>query len=67
MKSAKRKRETRSIGGVTASMSQISLSNLLPKKRQRSIALGDVAEEKSVDKSTSNYKPKYLKVSDYNH
>ena len=62
-KSVKRKRESRTTN-VTTSMSQISLSNL-PKKRQHTTVMGDVVEEKRVDKSTSdNSKPKYLKVPD---
>lgn len=42
----------------------MSLSNL-PNKRQRSTTMSDaVVEEKNVDKSTSDHKPKYLKVPD---
>ena len=64
MKPSKRKRETRP-NGITASMSQISISNP-PKKRQRSMAKAGVTVEKTnhIDQSTSNNKPKYLKVPD---
>ncbi|CAF1615573.1 unnamed protein product, partial [Didymodactylos carnosus] len=58
----KRKRDTRP-AGVTASMSQMSLSNL-PSKRQRSTTMGDVAEETVANRSASENKPKYLKVPD---
>ena len=58
----KRKRDTRP-AGVTASLSQMSLSSL-PSKRQRSTTMADVAEETVVNRSTSENEPKYLKVPD---
>lgn len=63
--SIKRKREIRSsIIGVATSMSQMSLSNLLPSKRQRSTAMNDIIEEKDAHQSKSMYQPKYLQVPD---
>ncbi|CAF4123568.1 unnamed protein product, partial [Rotaria sordida] len=61
-KSVKRKRETRPVG-ITTSLSQMSISNL-SKKRPRSTSMRRITEEKSVEETQSNNKPKYLKVPD---
>lgn len=62
MKSTKRKRETRrsTTGGVTASMSEISLSNLPRKRRQYFTTRHNIIEEQTSTES----KPKYLKIPD---
>ncbi|CAF1366610.1 unnamed protein product [Rotaria sordida] len=61
-KSIKLKRETRPVG-ITTSLSQMSITNL-PKKRPRSTSMARITEEKNLEETESNTKPKYLKVPD---
>jgi hypothetical protein len=63
-KSSKRKRESKPTAGITTSISQMSISNLPKKQRQRSTTMDNIKEHTHGNKSIPNNKPKYLKVPD---
>ncbi|CAF2168445.1 unnamed protein product, partial [Rotaria magnacalcarata] len=62
VRTTKRKRATKS-NNITESLSQISISNIV-RKRPRSKTMDNIQEQQELNETTSDWKPKYLKLSD---